>query len=200
MQCPYCQSPSYEKAPECPRCGLTMEKAGQFFGAAPRLTGGVSDTSGVLNARERRRLGGLLTAFQRRFPQLGFTAAFIPVAHAVPLPAYAFWIFNKCALGGETMTGGMNRHLFLLVDTTCQRTALTVGYGLEPFVSKQVLTACLEAGAAAFSEGRYCKGACDVLAAAEKCLREISTALPRTFGVTSLRPEAKDEEAAASVY
>ena len=171
-----------------------MDKASQFFGTAPRLTEGVSDIAAVLSPRDNRRLHGAIQAFERRFPQVGFTAAFMAVAPGVPLQSYAFWIFKRCALGGETATGGMNRHVFLLIDTTGQRSALMTGYGLEPFVSKQALTACLQSGLPGCLRHEYAAAATAILAAVEKTLREISSELPRIFGVSPIQPAPRENE------
>src|SRR5262245_21392082 len=116
MHCPYCQNPLREYSPSCGRCGLTMEKAGAYFGAAPRLMSDVSDTAGVLTSGDVRRMRRRIAAFERRFPQTGFTVAFVSLAKGTPGPTYAWWIFNRCAPAGELKPGSADRHVFLLVD------------------------------------------------------------------------------------
>ena len=52
---------------------------------------------------------------------------------------YAFWIFNAGFMADETRKGGENRDVLILLDPAAMKIALTVGYGLEPFVKRESL-------------------------------------------------------------
>lgn len=184
MTCPYCQSPVREDSPACPRCGLTMEKASAFFGTPPRLQPGVSDNAGVLSGAEARRLKRAIASFERKFPQAGFTAAFMALPRDTPGPAYTMWVFNRCHPGSGKTPGGGNRHVLLLVDTAGGGAWMTLGYGLEPFVGARHLQQCLDAARPHLAAGRWAEGAATAVAELDALLREIHTSLPRIFGLT----------------
>lgn len=198
MKCPYCDSPLLEDSPACPRCGLTLEKAGAFFGTVPRLLRGVSDAAGVLKAGDIRRLKGAIGKFERRFPQAGFTVAFMPLPEGTPGPTYTYWVFNRCNPAGELHQGSDNRHIFLLVDTAGGDAWLTVGYGLEPFIGAQHLRPCLEKAQGLFAAGDYTAGVIALLEELESTLRAVVAELPRTFGLQRIEttPGAAEPEGA----
>ncbi len=185
MNCPYCQSPVHEDSPACPRCGLTMEKASAFFGAPPRLDSGVSDNAGVLSGTDARRLNRAIKSFERKFPQAGFTAAFIALPGDTLGPAYTMWVFNRCHPGAGEISGSGNRHVLLLVDVSGGGAWMTLGYGLEPFVGARHLQRCLDAAYLHFATGRWAEGAHAAIAELNGLLREIHTSLPRIFGLTT---------------
>ncbi len=183
MTCPYCESPAYEDAPECQRCGITMDKADQYFGTAPPLQPGVNDTSKALSARDQKRVSIALNNLEGHFPQLGFTIVYLPLALTFSAQAYAFWLFNHRALGGAAAMGGANRHILILVDTAGQRAAITVGYGLEPFLGKHALLECLWSAIPAYHDKRYAQGTLLLLEALGKRIKAICEELPRAFGL-----------------
>ena len=82
-----------------------MEKAAAFFGIAPRLIRGVSDSAGVLTSADLRVIRRRIADFERRFPQTGFTAAFMAVSKDFPGATYAYWVFNRCNPAGELGIG-----------------------------------------------------------------------------------------------
>ena len=188
MNCPYCQSAVREDSAACPRCGLTVEKASAFFGTAPRLEPGVSDPAGVLPCGDVRRVKRAIAGFERKFPQAGFTAAFMALPAETPGPAYTMWAFNCGLPAAPARQGAANRHVLLLVDTAGGGAWMTPGYGLEPFVGTRHLQQCLDAAAPHFAAGRWAEGALAALAELEALFREIITSLPRIFGLIPAAP------------
>lgn len=196
MHCPYCQNPVREESPACPRCGLDMDKATAFFGAPPRLIQGVSDSAGVLSAGDTRTIRRAVREFERRFPQAGFTVAFMSLAKDTPAAAYAWWVFNRSNPAGELRQASANRHVFLLVDTASRGAWLTVGYGLEPFVGAEQLRQCVEKGQPYFARGEFAAGVAALLKETEAVLRATVAALPRIYGLPAAMPGPEPEPAA----
>ena len=180
-----------------------MEKAGAFFGAPPRLARGVSDSAGVLTAGEARRIKRAIRAFERRFPQTGFTVALLPLGKDTPGATYTYWVFNRSNPAGELQQGRDNRHLFVLVDTASRGAWMTVGYGLEPFIGERHLQQCLGKAQPQFAQGRFAAGVEMLLAATESVFREVIGTLPRVYGFPRpdaaplMRPAGKPQPAAS---
>jgi len=171
---------------------LTIEKAGAFFGTVPLLVRGVSDSAGVLTGAETRRIHRDIAAFERRFPQCGFTAAFMALGKDIPGAAYTFWVFNRSSLAGELNQGSRNRHILLLVDTRSCGAWITLGYGLEPFIGRKMLDEGLEAALPHFAAGRWGAGVGALLAGVAEAFREVVMAIPKVYGVTP-RPNDRKE-------
>ena len=189
MNCPYCQGSLCEDSPACPRCGLTMEKAGAFFGTVPRLVPGVSDSAGVLSGADIRSMGRSISAFERRFPQCGFGVALVALGKDIPGAAYTFWVFNRTYQAGGLNQGARNRHLLLLIDTAGRGAWLTMGYGLEPFLSQKTLDACLQKVQPYLEAGNWRAAVSDLLAALEVAMREIVRSFTRTYGLPPPLPD-----------
>jgi uncharacterized membrane protein YgcG len=198
MHCPYCQNPVCEESPACPKCGLDMDKATAFFGTPPRLFRGLSDTAGVLSAGDQRSLRRAIREFERRFPQTGFTVAFMALPKDTPGPTYTWWVFNRCNPAGELHQASANRHLFLLVDVSSGGAWLTGGYGLEPFVSDAQWQQCLVNAHPHFASGRYADAVSTLLKEADAMLRSVIKALPRVFGLPQQQSVAPVIEPAAA--
>lgn len=170
-----------------------MEKAGAFFGTVPRLVRGVSDAAGVLRAADIRSMRRSIAAFERRFPQCGFTAAFMALGPDTPGAAYSFWVFNRTHPAGGLNQGSSNRHLLLLVDTAGRGAWLTLGYGLEPFISQKTMESCLEKAQPHFGAGKWKTGVTELLAAVEAAMREIIRFFPRVYGLPPLFNDHRQE-------
>jgi len=160
-----------------------MEKAGAFFGASPRLERGVNDFAGVLNGSDKRSIRGSIMNFERRFPQCGFTVAFMALGKDIPGAAYAFWMFNRANQGADPGQGSRNRHLLLLVDTAARNSWMTLGYGLEPFISRKMLEGCMGAARPHFAAGKWGSGVSALLAGMELIFREVILAFPKIYGL-----------------
>jgi uncharacterized membrane protein YgcG len=167
-----------------------MEKAAAFFGIAPRLERGVSDSAGVLTPADIRVIRRAIAGFERRFPQAGFTVAFMSLAKDTPGPTYTYWVFNRSNPAGEMNQGCANRHVFLLVDTAGKGAWMTLGYGLEPFIGERHLQQVLQKAQPYLARAQYAAGVTELLAEMEIVFREVVTLLPRVFGLP--RPEPRN--------
>ena len=166
-----------------------MEKAGAFFGTVPRLVPGVSDSAGVLSGADIRSMGRSISAFERRFPQCGFGVAFVALGKDIPGAAYTFWVFNRTYQAGGLNQGARNRHLLLLIDTAGRGAWLTMGYGLEPFLSQKTLDACLQKVQPHLEAGNWRAAVSDLLGALEVAMREIVRSFTRTYGLPPPLPD-----------
>ncbi len=71
----------------------------------------------------------------------------------------------------------------LLIDVDRRRANLSIGYGLEPFVSESMLDQILEAGRAALSVGAFGQAALAVLEVTTSVLHRKSEEIPETYGL-----------------
>jgi uncharacterized membrane protein YgcG len=177
-----------------------MEKAAAFFGIAPRLIRGVSDSAGVLTTADLRVIRRRIADFERRFPQTGFTVALMAVSKDFPGATYAYWVFNRCNPAGELNQGSANRHVFLLVDTAGKGAWMTIGYGLEPFIGERHLRQSIEKGRPHFERAQYALGITAVLGETEKVFHEVLSALPKTYGLPRSEVRSPLESQTASAW
>ncbi len=177
MFCPFCQSPLYANAPECPACRLTYPRTSALVGAAPRLTSMVTDTTRSLNAREITRLKRRITAMRDRFPELAMEVVmhYFPEEH--PFSMYVFWLFNSAAFDAEGGRGTHNHALLLAIDPARGEAAIMPGYGLEPFLNHEGIDHLLELAGPAWDGGHWVEGILLVLDGLDKWLETIATPL-----------------------
>jgi hypothetical protein len=182
MNCPFCLQPAQEDAAECSHCGLSLPKLDQFFGVPPKLHHGINDPRRHLSGAETRRIRRAIARFHVRFPQAGFTVHLSDVAADWTMPLYAFWVLNRSTLCADLKKGSLNREILLCIDPQHRRAALTVGYGLEPFVGRRHLQQMLEAAGSELSEGRWAMATLTVI---DQCLDQLTavhSGLRRTYG------------------
>lgn len=144
MRCPYCDAALEETSPECPGCRLDLRRAAQLLGPVPRIEPEVCDSSGALTPAESKRLRRQVDEIARRFPQVRVQLVFRHFTDGHPIRLHAFWMFNLGAFATETEKLGGNRRILLLVDPVAANAALTLGYGLEPFIADDELDDLLE--------------------------------------------------------
>jgi uncharacterized membrane protein YgcG len=177
-----------------------MAAADRHFGVPPALASGVADLAGVFSPGDRRRLLAAIARLERRFPQITFTVLATRVPAETRLGAYAFWIFNRGAVGPGTDRGGANHAVLLTIDPHHGRSNLTIGYGLEPFVGERHLEAALASGLDDFAGGRFAGGALAVIRRIGEILARVASSLDTAYGirVAELYREESDTPAPAS--
>jgi uncharacterized membrane protein YgcG len=194
MHCPYCRTPLTETTAECPACKLTLARANALLGPVPRLLPGLTDSSRVLRRRAAERVRRALEAFSRRFPQLTAHVVLRDFLPQYPIELQAFWLFNSAGLSKEEDRLGENRTILLVIDPPQGLAALTVGYGLEPFVRDEALDHLLELAEPAWRGGYFGDGILTVLQGLEALLADACESLPATAGLapvtgTAPRPD-----------
>ncbi|WAC19303.1 TPM domain-containing protein [Luteolibacter sp. SL250] len=152
---------------------MNFPRTSTLLGAMPRLSPGVSDTTGKLTSGETGKLRKRVTAIQRRFPQLVLQVVMRAMPEDHPFSLYAFWLFNAGAFAGEGRRGANNHAILLLIDPARQESALIPGYGLEPLLKPEALGHLLDLAGPVWEAGLWMEGIERVLAGLEKLLESV---------------------------
>jgi uncharacterized membrane protein YgcG len=158
MHCPYCQFWIAEQAPSCPSCGLNASRADALLGTPPELSGGVEDMSSIVSAWQMHRLRRKVAAFQREFPQVVVHVCIGQFPTEQPFELYAFWLFNRGAIGQAAPLGAENFDILLVLDPTNRRAATMLGYGWENLMSRAALQPCWAKVDPYFRAGKWYQG------------------------------------------
>ncbi len=183
MHCPYCQQSLTEVSVQCGACGLDLGRLDAVLGIPPVIAAGVKDTGNVLGKAGARQVRGALGRFEARFPQVQVALVVEPGPVVVPLRTWAWWLFNRGQFSSALDKGSVNRDVMLVVDPSRRQAAMTIGYGLEPFVGPRDLAKALEAGVGALAAGEWAVACCQVLVALDEGLRGIVGRMSQTYGV-----------------
>lgn len=183
MHCPYCHRPVAEEAGQCAACGLDLVQLDRVLGIPPVIPAGLTDAAGVLGRKGARQVNRAMARFCQRFPQIQMALVVQETPVVVPLRTWAWWLFNRGHFSAALHKGFMNRDLLLALDPGRRQLALTMGYGMEPFVGTRDLVAALEAGEAALAEGQWADACRQTLVALDHRLQIIVGRMPRTYGV-----------------
>lgn len=173
--CPSCQKPAVEGQTACVACGFSLADTDRRLGIPPQLSAPVADMHGLLSSAEVRRIASLTQAIERKFPQVHLCVVIDHVPAEVSMSVFTFWIFNRAGISSSVERGPDN-HLVLLVidasDRASKGAACMIGYGLEPFIPKQTLEACLSAIGPELNSRRVGKAALGFFTAVENILKE----------------------------
>lgn len=137
---------------------MRLGQLDQRFGVVPWHRAGITDTTGLISDRQLARLERWRDYFQHRFPEAKLSVFMRRQPSDFELRAYSFWLFNRGHFAGSVAQLGQNNLVLLTIDPGAQQAALTVGYGLEPYLGEEALQAVLEKAGGAFRRGDYAGG------------------------------------------
>ena len=184
MKCPSCRKPITEPDARCPHCGLTLRKLDLRFGVAPKHFSYLTDRSLTLLPQNRAKLRTLLQLFRSKFPQSLFSVFVTELPLGTALSEYIFWLANRVQFSSVESTGENNFDLLLVIDLAAGEAGLAVGYGLENYLSEEVLRDVLEAGRSAFEAKDWSAGIERCVNRMMERMREISRAANKNDNVS----------------
>lgn len=109
--------------------------------------------------------------FENEFVGSQFNIVVRAFDQKVNLATSLFWLFNHSGLSSSENSLENNRDLMLGIDDFAGRAALIVGYGLEPFVTRDELDEILITAKPLLQESHYEKASSSVIAACSVALR-----------------------------
>lgn len=183
MKCPSCGASFATPVPQCPACQLALRQLDTTFGTVPRHTRYFTDRSGRLPLREIKKLRGLLEIFKKKFPQSLFSVFVIDHVPDGSIAEYTFWLFNRARFSSVEGIEGDNFDLLLGIDLESGAAALTIGYGLENYVTEDDLQRALAVAQNAFRAGDYCLGIRECVIFMMNRMRDIAKAHEQSAAV-----------------
>ena len=191
MRCPYCRTRLTELAVECPACRLTLDRATALLGPVPRLAQGIADLAGVLPGGDATKIAKAISRLMWTFPQITLHVLLHEFPEDHPFDLHVFWLFNCGGYSNESQKAGENRTLLLALDPAKGRSALTVGYGLEPFLGGEALDHLLELAEPAWTAGQWTRGILEVIAGLDRLLESAALEVAAGFGLSALAASPK---------
>ena len=91
----------------------------------------------------------------------------------------------------ESQKAGENRTILLALDPAKGRSALTVGYGLEPFLGDEALDHLLELAEPAWIAGQWTRGILEVITGLDRLLQSAALEVAAGFGLSALAASPK---------
>jgi uncharacterized membrane protein YgcG len=130
------------------------------------------DVDQRLSEPEIRQLDQVIERLEQMLPQIRIHLC-IGRLHADTDPReFGFWLFNASVPPDAEAASHRPWSVLLVIDRGSRSASLTIGYGLDPFLSDEQLTRCLEAASPHFRRSRYGAGAA-------ACLTKLHTLLTR---------------------
>lgn len=194
MRCPYCRNPLTESAVECLHCHLTLDRATAILGAVPRMGRGVCDNTGVLSKSEIQKVVKAGSKLTWAFPQTQLHVLLHEFPREHPFALHVFWIFNCGGFSTEHSRGGENHSILLALDPVQGKSALTVGYGLEPFLNDEALDHLLELSEPAWKRGDWARGILELITGLERLLESAATEVAAGFGLSARVGSSKGKD------
>jgi uncharacterized membrane protein YgcG len=189
MNCPACSTDELQElTAACPRCGFELASLDRELGFAPKLRPGITDLAGFLSKRQHSKLSDQLHELALQFPQCRFAALLVNAPSHIPLAAYVFWLFNKAGIAAPIEKGAHCRVVLVVIDTATATCCCMVGYGLEPFLTRERLQRVTEATSPYLSGQDFAAAfhvSFDVL---HDLLQNLSMQIPTLFGIEYTGP------------
>ena len=185
LNCPYCQNPVLENSPSCPKCALSVEGATTLLGPIPLLNRGLTDTTETLSEKEKRNLKSVIVKFERTFSESHLNIVVRDYDAKFNLSTHLFWLFNTAGLSPQSSQNESNQDILLGLDPFNGRLGLMLGYGLEPFVPTDAITALLEESRPLLEEGKAAEAIQQAVKKLTVLLRKTSRHARETLGLDS---------------
>jgi uncharacterized membrane protein YgcG len=176
MKCPACATPLAAPAAECPKCKFTLRRLDTKFGTVPLHSRYLTDRANSLTVQEITRLGEFLQRFERRFPQSLFSVFVADLPEGENVKEYAFWLSNRARFSSIEAAGSENFDLLLVVEPSAGTAVLTVGYGLEKYISEDDLRDALTEALSDFCKREFENGIRTCIEAITRRLRDVCRA------------------------
>lgn len=191
MRCPFCRTRLTEHTAACPACHLTRDRVSTLLGPADPLASAVTDHCKQLTHREISKLEKRIQRMSSTLPQVRFRVVLqtFPAEH--PFDLHIFWLFNCGGLPTDDKPPGENRNILLALDPSLGRSALMLGYGLEPFIADDALDHLLESAEPAWVTGDWSGGILRITDALQTLLKDTVREISDRFGLHSSHPEDK---------
>ena len=160
----------------------------------PRISTGVSDLANALPKGDAKKIAKAISRLAWTFPQVSVNVLLhvFPAEH--PFELHVFWIFNAAGLSPESQKGGENRSILLALDPAQGKSALMVGYGLEPYLGDEALDHLLELSEPAWKAGDWTRGILDLLGGLDRLLESAAMEVANGFGLNALAASPRGGE------
>ena len=196
VACPGCHFALKEITPACPQCGYNGWTSVEKFPWIPPPLERVMDVDDRLSASERRQLDQAIEPLEQTLPQVRVHICLGKLHPDTDVREFGFWLFNASVPADIEAASHRPWSILLVIDRASRRASLTIGYGLDPFLSDRRLSTCLEAATPHFKNGRYGRGtaACltklhTVLATAQRDSAYISAKFRQSVEDGTVAPE-----------
>ena len=173
VACPGCHATLQDPAPACPHCGYNGWTCVEKFPWIPPPLERVMDVDDRLSPADRLLLDKVIEPLEQSLPQIRVHVCLGRLHPDTDPREFGFWLFNASVPPDAEAASHRPWSVLLVIDRASRRASLTIGYGLDPFVSDRHLTTCLEAAQPEFQRSRYGPGAAT-------CLKKLHTLLSTT--------------------
>lgn len=115
-----------------------MQHADALFGVYDIRLSKMSDVAGVLRYRERKVVRHLLDGFERRFPQLFFSAYYGAEEDSPCIRQFGVWLLNRGVFEDVKNERRNEAGIILTINVATKSAGISYGYFLEPYLNEQV--------------------------------------------------------------
>lgn len=185
ITCPACQAPLQENSPACPspNCQLSLERVDRALGPVPQISPGLSDTVSLLSSKKKKSINAAIHAFERDLSPYYLHVVIRNFDPKYNLSLQLFWLFNKAGLSPVEHKLADNYDLMLGLDPVGNRLGLMIGYGLEPFISKETISTLLEEAAPSLEKNNPEEAILTALKSLRTLLQTASNSAKTTLGL-----------------
>lgn len=152
MKCPECLQQIHGGAPECPHCGMTLERLRPLYAGIPLQVNELLDVGGVFGIQAKQQIRKAVKKLRKKFPHTGIAVASVHLRDGQTLESFGFFLLNDGTFSDAPEEG--NRVL-LVYDVTHKKCCLFFGYCMDAYVKEMETLNVLAAGHPYLLESNY---------------------------------------------
>ena len=158
VACPGCHFALKDPVPVCPQCGYSGWTCVEKFPWIPPPLERVMDVDRRLSDADRLLIDKAIEPLEQALPQVRVHVCLGRLFPDTDPREFGFWLINASVPPDAEAASHRPWSILVVIDRASRRASLTIGYGLDPFLSDRRLTTCLEAAQPHFQRGRYGPG------------------------------------------
>lgn len=140
---------------QCPHCGYTGWTCMERFPHMPPPLDRLMDSEGRIQEKDAAAILKEFDRVEGLFPQVRLHLCVEKLPEGVDCREFGFWLMNASVPPDETALAGRAWSILLTINRTARTASLTLGYGLDNFISDDQLVESLKAGQRPLRSGRY---------------------------------------------
>lgn len=171
VTCPGCHRALPGPVEQCPHCGYNAWTCVDHFRYDPPPLDRYIDIENKLRNDDRVKLDRAIESLETELPQVRVHICLVKLLPGTDVRECGFWMLNASVPREQEEADHRPWGILLLLDLQSGSASATVGYGLDPFLSDEVLRDALNGGAKDFAGGAFGSGLLRVVTALHGALK-----------------------------
>jgi len=158
MKCPECLQQIHGGAPECPQCGMTLERLRPLYARVPLAVNELLDIGGVFGIEAKKEVQAAVLKLRKKFPLTEIAVASVNLRDGQTLQSFGFFLLNAGRFSAPDVQTQEGNRALLVFDVQQKTCCLFFGYRMDAHVREMETFNVLTPGHPYLIESEYLLG------------------------------------------